>query len=97
MTSVLPALNVFSRVLFAFAFAFLVPLAWAWSEDHEEYRYVWEGAFALAAGSGWLIAMATRRYRRELQARVEALRPLPPALPEPEAGRPGVQIGARLS
>ena len=34
---------------------------------------------------------------RELQARVEALRPLPPALPEPEAGRPGVQIGARLS
>lgn len=69
MTSVLPALNVFSRVLFAFAFAFLVPLAWAWSEDHEEYRYVWEGAFALAAGSGWLIAMATRRYRRELQAK----------------------------
>jgi protein required for attachment to host cells len=34
---------------------------------------------------------------RELQARVEALRPLAPALPEPEAGRPGVQIGARLS
>ncbi|MFP5466203.1 MAG: TrkH family potassium uptake protein [Gammaproteobacteria bacterium] len=69
MTSVLPALNVFSRVLSAFAFAFLVPLAWAWNEDHEAFRYVWAGAFALAAGSGWLVAMVTRRYRRELQAK----------------------------
>jgi len=69
MTTLFPALNVFSRVLFAFAFAFLVPLAWAWSEDHEAYRYVWEGAFALAALSGLLMWAFTRRYRRELQAK----------------------------
>jgi len=69
MATLFPALNVFSRVLFAFAFAFLVPLAWAWSEDHEQYRYVWEGAFALAAGSGLLVWGLTRRYRRELQAK----------------------------
>lgn len=69
MHMLFPALNVFSRVLVAFAFAFLVPLAWAWSEDHEQYRYVWEGAFALAAGSGWMLWALTRRYQRELQAR----------------------------
>ncbi|MFM6986698.1 MAG: TrkH family potassium uptake protein [Hydrogenophaga sp.] len=69
MNTVLPALNVFSRVLIAFAFAFLVPLAWAWSEDHEQYRYVWSGAFALAALSGLLTGALTRRHRRELQAR----------------------------
>jgi len=69
MYTLLPVLNVFSRILFAFAFSFLVPLAWAWSEDHEQYRYVWEGAFALAALSGLAVWATTRRYRRELQAR----------------------------
>lgn len=69
MRMLFPALNVFSRVLVAFAFAFLVPLAWAWSEDHEQYRYVWEGSFALAAASGWLLWVLTRSHRRELQAR----------------------------
>ncbi|WP_234266419.1 TrkH family potassium uptake protein [Hydrogenophaga sp. NFH-34] len=69
MTSILPALNVFSRVLVAFSFAFLVPLAWAWSEDHESYRFVWEGAFGLALASGWVIWMLTRPHRRELQAK----------------------------
>ena len=70
MSSLLfPALNVFSRVLVAFALAFLVPLAWAWSEDHEQYRYVWVGSFALAALSGVLLWLLSRRARRELQAR----------------------------
>ncbi|HAX21560.1 MAG TPA: potassium transporter Trk [Hydrogenophaga sp.] len=69
MYTLLPVLNVFSRILIAFAFSFLVPLAWAWSEDHEQYRYVWEGAFALAAVSGLAVLAATRRHRRELQAR----------------------------
>jgi trk system potassium uptake protein TrkH len=69
MSILFPALNVFSRVLFAFAFAFLVPLGWAWSEDHERYLYIWEGSFALAAFSGVLVWALTRRYQRELQAR----------------------------
>ena len=69
MYSLLPVLNIFSRILFAFAFVFLVPLAWAWSEDHEQYRFVWEGAMAFAAFSGVLLWALTRRHTRELQAR----------------------------
>ncbi|MDP3322524.1 MAG: potassium transporter TrkG, partial [Hydrogenophaga sp.] len=69
MYTLLPVLNVFSRILLAFAFSFLVPLAWAWSEDHEQYRYVWKGAFALAALSALVVWAATNRHRRELQAR----------------------------
>ncbi len=69
MYSLLPVLNIFSRILFAFAFVFLVPLAWAWSEDHEQFRFVWEGAMALTAVSGLLLWAATRRHSRELQAR----------------------------
>jgi trk system potassium uptake protein len=69
MYSLLPVLNIFSRILFAFAFVFLVPLAWAWSEDHEQYRFVWEGAMAFAAFSGVALWALTRRHTRELQAR----------------------------
>lgn len=69
MYSLLPVLNIFSRILFAFAFVFLVPLAWAWSEDHEQFRFVWEGAMALTAVSGLLLWAVTRRHSRELQAR----------------------------
>ena len=69
MYSLLPVLNIFSRILFAFAFVFLVPLAWAWSKDHEQYRFVWEGAMAFAAFSGVLLWALTRRHTRELQAR----------------------------
>jgi trk system potassium uptake protein len=69
MYSLLPVLNIFSRILFAFAFVFLVPLAWAWSEDHEQYRFVWEGAMAFAALSGLALWALTRRHSRELQAR----------------------------
>lgn len=69
MYSLLPVLNIFSRILFAFAFVFLVPLAWAWSEDHVQYRYVWEGAMAFAALSGITLWALTRRHTRELQAR----------------------------
>ena len=69
MYSLLPVLNIFSRILFAFAFVFLVPLAWAWSEDHVQYRYVWEGAMAFAAFSGIALWALTRRHTRELQAR----------------------------
>jgi len=69
MYSLLPVLNIFSRILIAFAFVFLVPLAWAWSEDHVQYRYVWEGAMAFAAFSGVALWALTRRHTRELQAR----------------------------
>lgn len=69
MYSLLPVLNIFSRILFAFAFVFLVPLAWAWSEDHEQYRFVWESAMAFAALSGVALWALTRRHTRELQAR----------------------------
>jgi trk system potassium uptake protein len=69
MYSLLPVLNIFSRVLFAFAFVFLVPLAWAWSEDHAHYRLVWLGAMALTAISGLVLWALTRRHSRELQAR----------------------------
>jgi trk system potassium uptake protein TrkH len=67
--SLLPVLNIFSRILFAFAFVFLVPLAWAWSEDHEQYRFVWEGAMGFAAFSGVALWALTRQHSRELQAR----------------------------
>ena len=69
MYTLLPVLNIFSRILFAFSLAFLVPLAWAWSEDHEAFRYVWEGAGALTALSGLALWAFTRRHQRELQAR----------------------------
>lgn len=69
MYTLLPVLNIFSRILSAFSLAFLVPLAWAWSEDHEAFRYVWEGAGALTALSGLALWALTRRHQRELQAR----------------------------
>lgn len=69
MYSLLPVLNIFSRILFAFAFVFLVPLAWAWSEDHEQFRVVWAGAMVLTAASGLGLWAFARRHARELQAR----------------------------
>lgn len=69
MNILLPAVNVFSRVLVAFSFALLVPLAWAWFEDGEHDRIVWAGSFALALACGLLAWAATVRHRRELLAR----------------------------
>lgn len=69
MYTLLPVLNVLSKVLFAFSLVFLVPLAWAWSEDHESYRYVWEGSAGLTLLVGWLMWVVSRRHTRELQAK----------------------------
>ncbi len=64
-----PALALLSRIVMAFAFAFLVPLAWAWFEDPEPLRAIWGVCFGITFGSGWLLALLTRPYRRELLAR----------------------------
>ena len=65
----LPALALLARILMAFSLAFLVPLAWAWAEDAPALRQVWAASGALTLLSGWLLWLATRRHRRELQAR----------------------------
>jgi len=65
----LPVLNVFSRVLLAFAPTFLVPLAWAWVLDHDHHVAMWVLAFGATLLSGWLLWLATRHHRRELQPR----------------------------
>jgi len=69
MDSLLPVLAVLSRVLMMFAPAFLVPLAWAWALDARGLPGVWLGAFVGTALAGWLLWLATHRYRRELQPR----------------------------
>ncbi|MBX9960312.1 MAG: TrkH family potassium uptake protein [Burkholderiaceae bacterium] len=65
----LPALALLARILMAFSLAFLVPLAWAWAEDAPALRQVWAASGALTLVCGWLLWLATRRHRRELQAR----------------------------
>lgn len=69
MQMFLPALALLSRIIMAFSLAFLVPLAWAWAEDAPALREVWAASGALTLVSGWLLWLATRRHRRELQAR----------------------------
>ena len=69
MSMFLPALALLSRILMAFSLTFLVPLAWAWAEDAPALREVWAASGALTLVSGWLLWLATRRHRRELQAR----------------------------
>ena len=64
-----PALALLARIVMAFAFAFLVPLAWAWFEDPAPLRAIWGMCFGLTFGSGWLLALLTRSYRRELLPR----------------------------
>jgi trk system potassium uptake protein TrkH len=67
MESLGPVLSVIGRVLLGFAAAFLVPLAWAWALDERALREVWLAGFAGTLFAGALIAVLTRRYRRELQ------------------------------
>lgn len=64
-----PVLALLSRILMAFAFAMLVPMAWALSEDAEHLRTVWGVCFGLTFGSGWLLWLLTKSYRRELLSR----------------------------
>ncbi|TFZ07129.1 TrkH family potassium uptake protein [Ramlibacter henchirensis] len=66
MESLGPVLSVVGRVLLGFAAAFLVPLAWA-ALDEPGLRQVWALGFAGTLASGALLALLTRRFRRELQ------------------------------
>jgi trk system potassium uptake protein TrkH len=67
MDSFKPVLAVFSRVLAGFSLAFLVPLGWSVAADDVLLPPVWAGSFALTALVAWLLWLATRRHRRELQ------------------------------
>ncbi len=67
--SLLPVLAVFSRALLAFAPAFLVPLVWAWFLDARHHALVWAYGFGFTVVCGLLLDLATRRFRRELQAK----------------------------
>jgi len=69
MSSLLPVLSVFARVLVAFAFTYLVPMAWGWFLDAEHHTFIWAKGFVLTAASGLLLWWATRRHRRELLPR----------------------------
>jgi trk system potassium uptake protein len=67
MDSLGPVLSVIARVLAGFSLAFLVPLAWAWWLDEPALRRVWAGGFAGTFAAGLVLALLTRRFRRELQ------------------------------
>jgi trk system potassium uptake protein TrkH len=69
MSSLLPVLHVFARVLVGFAFAFLVPLLWSAADPADRLQPVWITAFGATLACGWLMALGTRRHRRELLPR----------------------------
>jgi len=64
-----PALALLARVLAAFSFAMLVPLAWGWQGEDTTLRAIWLGSFFFTLLSGVALALATRRWRRELLTR----------------------------
>jgi trk system potassium uptake protein TrkH len=66
--SVLPVINVLGYVVMIFAAAMLVPLGFALVGGEKAVRD-YDLAVLITAGSGLLLMLATRRYRRELQAR----------------------------
>lgn len=69
MATLGPAAALLSKIVMAFACAKLVPLAWAIGGDQAEHMAVWLGSFLLTLGSGGLLWLKTKHYRRELLAR----------------------------
>ena len=69
MSSLLAVFPVLARVLIGFAFAFVVPLAWSSLEGEQALTTVWTLAWCGTLVSGWILLLATRRYRRELLPR----------------------------
>ncbi len=67
MNLFIPVLAVLARVLAGFSLAFAVPLAWAAAVDEFFLVKVWATALVVTGASGWLMWMATRKHRRELQ------------------------------
>ena len=66
--SSLPVLNVLGHVVLMFAATLLVPLVFAVIGDDGAQR-AFHIAVAVTAGSGLALTLATRRFRRDLQAR----------------------------
>ena len=66
--SSLPVLNVLGHVVLMFAATLLVPLVFAVIGDDGAQR-AFHIALAVTAGSGLALTLATRRFRRDLQAR----------------------------
>jgi trk system potassium uptake protein len=69
MNSFAPVLNVLARIVMGFSLMFVVPLGWAWVFDTRELLAVWGGSLVVTALSGFLMWVATLRFRRELQPR----------------------------
>ncbi len=66
MESLKPVLAVLARVLMGFSLAFAVPLLWALAVDEPWLAQVWGASLVATLLSGWLLARAMRRSRREL-------------------------------
>jgi len=69
MATLGPAAALLAKIVMAFACAKLVPLAWAIGGDQAEEMVVWLGSFLFTLGSGGLLWLKTKHYRRELLAR----------------------------
>ncbi|MFN5266240.1 MAG: TrkH family potassium uptake protein [Burkholderiales bacterium] len=69
MATLGPAAALLAKIVMASACAKLVPLAWAIGGDQAEEMVVWLGSFLFTLGSGGLLWLKTKHYRRELLAR----------------------------
>lgn len=68
MTAPLAVVGLVGRMVALFALLMAVPLAFAWGVG-DEARHAFALTMAITLGAGIVMALATRRYRRELQAR----------------------------
>ncbi len=62
-----PVLAVLARVLLGFSLAFVVPLAFAFNDGDDALERLWAMGGLATLGAGWVMWLATRRYRFELQ------------------------------